>query len=195
MAHYRKIDVAIWNDDKFSKLSINGKVSFLFLLTHPNMTGVGAMRATVQGLSAELGVSTKSFDDVFASGLAVCSHEENAVFVPNFVNYQGAESLNSVKGWAKQFEYVPHGEIKGMAIQAVYGYALAKGEAFVKALEDAYLKAYGKPITDALPLGYPYPVSSKQLAVSSIKTSHGREPVMVNGRWHESDTGAEVAHV
>lgn len=47
MARYRKIDSRIWNDAKFRELSDNGKLVFLMLLTHPSMTSLGAMRATV----------------------------------------------------------------------------------------------------------------------------------------------------
>ena len=46
MSHHRKIDVRIWNDQKFLSLSERGKLAFLMLLTHPMMTALGAMRGT-----------------------------------------------------------------------------------------------------------------------------------------------------
>jgi hypothetical protein len=55
MARYRKIDPRIWNDQKFRELSDDAKIVFFLLLTHPHMTALGAMRATVAGLAAELG--------------------------------------------------------------------------------------------------------------------------------------------
>jgi len=39
------------------------------LLTHPHMTAVGAMRATIQGLAAEIGWSEKAFREAFGEGL------------------------------------------------------------------------------------------------------------------------------
>lgn len=163
MAHYRKIDVSIWNDGDFSSMKLPGKMAFIFLVTHPNMTGIGAMRATLAGLSAELGVSQKEFSEVFSSGLAVFEPSENCVFVPNFIKYQGCESLNVLKSWVSQFEFIPHGKTKDKAIASLYAFIEGKSEAFRLAFADAYAKAYGKAF--ALPKAYP--VSSKQLAVST----------------------------
>jgi hypothetical protein len=42
MGRYRKIDTRIWNDAKFRELSERGQLEFLFGLTHPNMTMLGA---------------------------------------------------------------------------------------------------------------------------------------------------------
>ena len=162
MAHYRKIDVSIWNDGEFSAMKLPGKMAFIFLVTHPNMTGIGAMRATLPGLSAELGVTQKEFSEVFTSGLAVFEPSENCVFVPNFIKYQGCESLNVLKSWVSQFQFIPHGKTKDLAVASLYAFVEGKALAFRLAFNDAYAKAYGKAFV--LPKGYP--VSSKQLAVS-----------------------------
>ena len=167
MAHYRKIDVSIWNDGKFSEMKTAGKMSFFFLLTHPNMTGIGAMRANLQGMAAELGVSKKEFSEVFSSGLAIYSAEENCVFIPNFIKYQGCESLNVLKSWVKQIQFIPHGKLKDKAVETLYAFVQEKGESFLLAFHDAYLKGYKKEFS----LAKAYPVSSKQLAVSSNKPS------------------------
>jgi hypothetical protein len=55
MARYRKIDPRIWNDAKFRALLDDAKFVFMLLLTHPHMTALGAMRATLAGSAAELG--------------------------------------------------------------------------------------------------------------------------------------------
>ena len=54
MAKYRKISTRIWNDDKFSLLSCDAKLLFFFLLSHPHMTPLGAMRANSPGIAHEL---------------------------------------------------------------------------------------------------------------------------------------------
>lgn len=61
MARFRKIDPRIWNDEKFRTLSDKGKLAFLFILTHPAMTCLGAMRASFEGLAAELHWAAKRF--------------------------------------------------------------------------------------------------------------------------------------
>jgi len=70
MAHYRKVDVRIWNDAKFNSLSHLGKLAFLLLITHPNMTMLGAMRATPEGLSAELKSTPEAFREAFGEVLS-----------------------------------------------------------------------------------------------------------------------------
>lgn len=69
MSHFRKIDTRIWNDEKFNRLSHDAKLAFIFVLTHPNMTALGAMRGTVQGLSAELEVLPEAFSEAFSEGM------------------------------------------------------------------------------------------------------------------------------
>jgi hypothetical protein len=65
LGRYRKVDPKIWNDAKFRALTERGKLVFLFLLTHPHMTMVGAMRATLPGLAAEIDIEAKAFGEAF----------------------------------------------------------------------------------------------------------------------------------
>ena len=63
MSRYRKVDPRIWNDAKFRDLSDSAKLIFFMLLTHPNMTSIGAMRGTIAGLAEELGWELEAFRD------------------------------------------------------------------------------------------------------------------------------------
>jgi len=138
---------------------------------------------------------------VFSSGLAIFDASESCVFVPNFIKYQGCESLNVLKSWVNQIQFIPHGKTKDMAVSLLYAYVEGKKEAFRLAFDDAYMKAYGHAF--ALPKGYP--VSSKQLGKPAIVVedyTHEENAndsqqipalVLVNGQWHESATGEEVA--
>ncbi len=65
MSHFRKIDVRIWNDAKFQSLADEGKLIFFLLLTHPNMTALGAMRCSLDGLLAELEGNRDALADAF----------------------------------------------------------------------------------------------------------------------------------
>jgi hypothetical protein len=157
MAHYRKIDVRIWNDAKFSALSNNGKLIFLFLITHPQMTALGAMRATPQGLAAELKMAPEAFEEGFAEvlsqGLAKNDREACCMWLPNFLRYQSAESPNVLRNWLKQVEYIPECDLKTHAIAGVRAYAEGLSEGFRKAFKEAF------------PKDIPESVSSKQRAV------------------------------
>ena len=104
MSVYRKIYTKIWNDEKFRSFSDGGKLVFFFLLTHPGMTSIGAMRGTIPGLAAELGWTTEAFREAFQEAYAkgIVEHDERASFIglPNFLKYNKPESPNVVKAWA-----------------------------------------------------------------------------------------------
>ncbi|MHB1176526.1 MAG: hypothetical protein ACYCZJ_15525 [Sulfuriferula sp.] len=158
MAHYRKIDVRIWNDAKFIALSNSGKLIFLFLITHPQMTALGAMRATPQGLAAELKMDieafAEAFDEVLSQGLAKDDRGACCIWLPNFLRYQSAESPNVLRNWSKQVEYIPECELKARAIAGLRDYAEGLSEGFRKAFREAF------------PKDIPESVSSKQRAVN-----------------------------
>jgi hypothetical protein len=69
MSRYCKVDPRIWNDQKFRKLNDQGKIAFFFLLTHPHMTAIGAMRAMIAGLAAELGWTTDAMQDAIRDAI------------------------------------------------------------------------------------------------------------------------------
>lgn len=111
MARYRKIDPRIWNDEKFASLSHEGQREFLFILTHPSMTSLGAFRATKEGIEAELGIDTKGlskpFQELLSKGLIKYDESCFLVFAPNFLKYNQPENPNVVKGWAGCLDLLP----------------------------------------------------------------------------------------
>src|SRR6266404_5282831 len=112
MSRYRKVDTRIWNDEKFAALSDSGKLAFFYVLTHPNLTAIGAMRATLAGLAAELGWTPKRFRTALAPALTGGSMiEMNArasyIGLPHFLKYNEPESPNTVKAWRSAFDLIP----------------------------------------------------------------------------------------
>jgi hypothetical protein len=99
MARYRKIDTRIWNDARFWVLSDAAKLIFLLLLTHPHMTALGAMRATLAGLAAELGWLERCFRRAFGEiiRLGMVRHDEQAalIWLPNFLKYNAPGNRTS----------------------------------------------------------------------------------------------------
>lgn len=180
MAHFRKIDVRIWNDAKFIALSNNAKLIFLFLITHPQMTSLGAMRGTPQGLAAELQLSTedfsKAFTEVLEQGLAKHDRDACCMWLPNFLKYQSAESPNVLRNWVKQVEYIPECELKTRAVAGLKAYAEGLSKGFAKAFAEAF------------PEDIPESVSSKQRAVSSKPPPPSQVEAFPLG-----DVGARVA--
>lgn len=145
MARYRKIDPRIWNDEKFRSLSDGGKLAFLFLLTHPHMTSLGAMRATMGGLAEELGWEAnafrKAFQEAFAKGMAEHDSEARMVALPNFIRYNPPESPNVIKAWLGALDLLPECSLKTRVVARAKAFAEGFGEAFAKALPEAFAKA------------------------------------------------------
>lgn len=139
MAKYRKVDTKIWNDKRFNSLSSLGKLAFLFILTHPNMTPLGAMRGTIEGLSSELkNTPLKAFQEVFSKSFIKYSAKDCFIWLPNFLKYNCPESPNVVKSWAGSWDSLPECDLKDKLFLHLKDYTkgLSKGfqEAFTKAL-------------------------------------------------------------
>lgn len=149
MGRYRKIDPRIWNDAKFRVLSEDAKLVFFMLLTHPNMTSLGAMRATRPGLAAELRWQADRFCAAFAEVLAqgLCEHDEGACFVglPNFLRYNQPESPNVVKAWADAVDLLPECHLKDALVRRARCFAAAKSEPFAEAFRQAFGEAMPYP--------------------------------------------------
>lgn len=162
MAQYRKVDSRIWNDGKFSSLSDKGKLAFFFLLTHPHMTSLGAMRASLPGLASELGWTEKDFREAFGEALskAMVKHDEKACFVwlPNFLKYNRPESPNVVKAWVSSWDLIPECDQKTELLQSL--------KAFVEGLTEGFAKAF----REAMPKDYAY---TGAVAVTEVNTLSG----------------------
>lgn len=145
MAHYRKIDVRIWNDKAFNSFTDQGKLAFIFLITHPHLEMIGAMRGTIAGLAQELGWSEKAFREALKEALlkSMVKVDERASFIwlPNFLKYNKPESPNVVKSWENALDRLPECELKVHLIQCVKDSTKALPEGFQKALPEVFAKS------------------------------------------------------
>lgn len=118
---FRKVDVRIWNDSAFMAFSDDAKLVFLFLLTHPNLTSLGAMRATRAGLAEELGWPLPKFSRALAAitRAGAAEHDPAAAFLwlPNFLRYNSPENRNVVIGWAKALDLLPECALRGRLLE------------------------------------------------------------------------------
>ena len=139
---YRKISPCIWNDAKVRELSDKGKLALLFLLTHPHMTPLGAIRANAPGLACELGWSEKVFRKAFGEVLALGIAKEDAkaplVWFPNFLRHNMPESPNVVRSWVGAFRDLPESPLKGAMLERTGEAVLTLGEGFRSAFVEAF---------------------------------------------------------
>ena len=150
MSRFRKIDPRVWNDEKFRRFNDRGKLAFLFVLTHPGMTALGAMRASVAGLAAELGWPEKIFRNALKP--AVEEHmvdvNEEALFIglPKFLRYNEPEGPNSVKkAWPAALDLIPECDEKNRLVVRCRSYLDDKTQDFKDAIGDAIWDAFKMP--------------------------------------------------
>ena len=145
---YRKISVQIWNDEKVRGMSDEAQLAFFFVLTHPLMTGIGAARLSVPGLSAErrwdVEKGSKAFREVFKEGLLAYDETTCLLWAPNFLKHNKPENPNVVKGWGWIPETLPDCPLKTQVFQSVKAYLEGLSEAFTKALPKAFHEGLSK---------------------------------------------------
>lgn len=138
MAHYRKIDIRIWLDKKFNTLSTDSQFVFLYLLTHPQLTALGAMRSTVPGLSAELDWPLERFEQAFEAlhqaEMVAIDKKVCFVWLINFLKYNPPESPNVVKSWEVYLGYLPECDLKNALIEKTCEFLMQLSDAFQSAL-------------------------------------------------------------
>ena len=158
MARYRKIDSRIWNDGKVRSLSLDATLVFLFVLTHPSMTMVGAMRATIPGLAVELMMQVKAFRLAFGqltdTGLLKYRESEATCWAPNFLRYNSPESPNVIRSWAGAMDLIPEGALKAAITKSLETHAEGLPEGFRKAFRETFGKPSGNP-SGSLPKALP----------------------------------------
>lgn len=154
MSHYRKVDVRIWNDAKFMSMDDDGRMVFLFLLTHPHMTSVGAMRGTVAGLASELGWKLsrmKSSTDLIENlDMIQIESRSSIIWLPNFIRYNSPESPNVVCAWRKSLDLLPEGKMINSIVNHIESELSQLGSAFVDAWVHGKNLHKGSPSADVI---------------------------------------------
>ena len=186
---YRKVDPRIWNDEKFLSLSLYGRHLFLYILTHPSLTFIGAMRATKYGLASELSggdlglqeAFAKAFDELLNNGLIVYDEKTSFLFAKNFLKYNLPESANVCIGFGKCLEILPECKLLRYAM-AVTTKIIKENQSdkFVKALPIEFKEAFAEAFGEALPedLGYSnnYITKDKSTKVDKEKNTKKESP-------------------
>ena len=209
MARYRKISPCIWNDAKVRGLSDKGKLTLFLLLTHPNMTSLGALRANLPGLACELGwrtsVFARAFRELLDCGMARQDADAQLIWFPKFLRHNAPESPNVVRGWAAAFEELPECPLKLDVLAGAWATLAAFGEGFRDAFREVFGEVLPKPcekpsasLPESLSEGFRQPCPNQEQEqeqeqeqkktpsplTSSRKEEHGpaAQPVMASGK-------------
>ena len=161
MARYKKIDVRIWNDAKFNALSSDARLIFLFMLTAPQTTMVGAVPVDKHTVSRIL-----KFDEIRygigykqLSEYGMLEYDEAGIFwIKNFLKYNPPENPKVVISWSSLLDLLPECQLLIKIAKSVLKACETRGEAYVKALHPEFKKLAKYDMSNGMPYGIAYPM-------------------------------------
>lgn len=153
MARYRKIDVRIWGDERFRRLSDPppcGQFLWFFLLTNPETTNVPGLyregrAAMAETLNWPIDGFSAAFRELSDQGLVKADWQARVVWVPNVIKYNRPENPNVVTSWRVTWDEIPECPLKAEAYDSLATFLAGIGQPFLKAFEEACRNPLGKP--------------------------------------------------
>lgn len=165
MARYKKIDVRIWNDAKFNALSSDAQLIFLYLLTSPQTTMLGAVPVDKHTVSRIL-----KFDDIRygigykqLSQYGMLEYDEAGIFwIKNFLKYNPPENPKVVISYASLLDLFPECPLLIKIAKSVLRACEARGDSYVNALHPEFKKLAKYDIAKDMPYGIAYPMAYQE---------------------------------
>lgn len=154
---YRKIEVRMWDDEKFRALGPIppcGQALWIFLLTGPHTGPIpGLFRAGRAAMAEELDwepeAFAEAFEEVSQQGMAKADWKAKVVWIPKAISCNRPESPNVVRSWGAEWDLIPECDLKREAYESLRTNIYAVGEAYGKAFDEAFSKPSGKASTKA----------------------------------------------
>lgn len=152
MARFRKIDVRMWGDERFNRLSpitCSGQALWIYLLTGrqtsiiPGLIVAGkatlaeSLRWSPEGLA-------KAFEEVLREGLAEADWKAPLIWIPNAIKYNSPANPNVVKSWRDTWDEIPECKLKDKAHTALKEFLKGFGKGFAEAFDRALPKGMAK---------------------------------------------------
>lgn len=161
MARYKKIDVRIWNDAKFNALCSDARLIFLFMLTAPQTTMVGAVPVDKHTVSRILKFDDIRYDigykQLYEYGML--EYDEAGIFwIKNFLKYNPPENPKVVISWSSLLDLFPECQLLIKIAKSVLKACETRGEAYVKALHPEFKKLAKYDMSNGMAYGIAYPM-------------------------------------
>lgn len=146
---YRTIDASFWTDPKVGNLSIEAKLTLLYLITNPHSHVGGIYYLRLSYMVVDLGLSQKAakqaIDDLSKAGFVRYDAAKSVVWIVNMFKYQGRGEKND-RAVANQLETL-HGT--GLITEFLSRYPIVgeyyKPDTLCDTLSDT-LSDFGTPI-------------------------------------------------
>jgi hypothetical protein len=145
MSWYRKVEIKLYGDEKFRKLSPItpcGQGLWLYLITGPHTTSLpGLFSAGRAALAEQLAWPQedfdKAFEEVLRQGMAKADFQNRVIWIPKALRHNQPASPNVVKSWVKHLDSIPECELKREAMAAI--------TTFLRTLSPGFLAAFLGP--------------------------------------------------
>jgi len=153
MTRYRKIDVKVWGDERFRRLSSpqpNGQTLWFWLLTNKRTGAIPGLYEVGEAEIAEsLGWPLKGFregfGELFREGLVKADWNARVVWIPNVMKYDPPANPNVVRSWRSAWDEVPDCNLKHEAYSVLKPFVERLGEGFAKAFGELRGHGLAKP--------------------------------------------------
>lgn len=161
MARFRKVDPRIWNDAKFASLSGEAKLMFLYFLTSPSMTVLGALPMRASAVAEELGLDSerygKRYQELYQRGMV--EYDSRGLFwVRNYMKYNGPDNPKVVISWSSALDLLPECPLLYKVLESARNHCVSRGKGFPKAFNDTL----GNCLQYGMPYGMPYKEKEKE---------------------------------
>ncbi|MEM9597057.1 MAG: hypothetical protein AAGD06_22485 [Acidobacteriota bacterium] len=149
---WRKVPVDIHNDPRFRDLSMTAGYLLFHIHTHPQMSSMGCMRHSPEGLAAELrrkapmDAVLEAFRELIAAGYLVADVDASFIGLPDFFAWAPVSSPNLVKSWGDLLEHVPRCAAQADYFERVAGHVESLGDSYSAVLPEAF-----RAVSDAVP--------------------------------------------
>lgn len=152
MTHSVAVDPQLWNQTRFRSLSDRAKLAYFFVASHPHWTSLGALRATLPGLTAELGwkfrVGLAAFTELLQLGLLrYCDHAP-LVWIRDFLLVNRPENVATLVAWRDVYQSLPECELRRHVADRVVELAASWGPEFQQALPAEFVSP---PLAEPVP--------------------------------------------
>jgi hypothetical protein len=178
---YRKIEIRMWADQKFRKLSPmppSGQSLWFYLLSGPH-TGIipGLSKARRVTIADELAWTPEDFDAAFkeiaSQQMAEADWQAGVVWIPNAIKCNPPQSPNVITAWRKEWPLIPECDLKTKALEAMrlaVSELVQNHQAYCLRFNSEFAKPSGKP-------------SAKPSRKPSAKTMSNQEQFLISQEW------------
>lgn len=156
---FRKVDSRLWDDAKFRRLTSDGRLLWLYLLTNPHAGSLGIYvisKATMaDDLQWKLAKLERNLSELLAKGMAQYHEPTRTLLLPNYLKYNSGFSNSASKAAAmRQLKSLPNSPLIQPFIDLAKLYlnvSESLAPVFAFALEDTYAVEDTSPVSNESP--------------------------------------------